>query len=276
MATVLVTGAARGIGRATVGRLSGAGWTVLAGVRREPDGKALVDEFGDRVRPIQLDITDPEDLAALPAHLPERLDAVVNNAGVVVGGAVETLTLDELRRQFEINVVGQVGITQAVLPLLRASKGRIVFVSSLSGRISTPMTGAYNASKFAVEGLADALRVELRPWSIPVVLVEPGPSATDMWGDALITFDTVAAQLSAEHRALYARHLVGTRKLLARVQKIAVPVERVSATIERALTAKRPKARYPVDAASRAQLIGTAITPTRVLDAVFARVSGTR
>lgn len=154
--------------------------------------------------------------------------------------------------------------------------GRIVFASSLSGRISTPMTGAYNASKYAVEGLADALRVELRPWSIPVVLVEPGAVATDIWHGALDQHDALEARLSAERRALYANHLAGTRKLLRTVQRIAVPVDKVGATIERALTTRRPRARYQVDAASRVQLAATALTPTTVLDAVFARVSGAR
>jgi len=146
-------------------RLAGKGWQVYAGVRRESDGKALADEAGAgsaRIVPVQLDITSADDVAALDAALPATLDAVVNNAGIAIGGAMEAIPLDELRRQLEVNVIGQVAVTQAVMPRLRASQGRIVFVSSLSGRVATPMSGAYNASKFALEGLADAMRMELR------------------------------------------------------------------------------------------------------------------
>src|SRR3954468_13698654 len=135
--TVLVTGAARGVGPATARGLAGAGWDVVAGVRRAEDGEGL---RGERITPLVLDVTDGEQVAALDGQLPDHLDAVVNNAGIVVSGPVEAVALDELRRQFEVNVVGQVAVTQAVLPRLRASRGRVVFVSSLSGKVSTPMT----------------------------------------------------------------------------------------------------------------------------------------
>ena len=174
MPSVLVTGAARGIGRATVLRLAGAGWDVVAGVRRAADGEALTATAGaaGRITPLQLDVSDAGQVAALDGALPQRLDAVVNNAGVVVSGPIEAVPPAELRRQLDVNVVGQVAVTQAVLPRLRAARGRVVFVSSLSGRVSTPMTGAYSASKFALEAVADALRMELRPWGVRVVLVE--------------------------------------------------------------------------------------------------------
>src|SRR3954453_19950237 len=185
MPSVLVTGAARGIGRATVLRLAGAGWDVIAGVRRADDGTALAGAGGGgTVTPVTLDITDPAQVAALDEALPARLDAVVNNAGIVVGGPVEAVPLDDLRRQLEVNLVGQGAGTQAVMPGLRESRGRALFVSSLSGRVATPMTGPYNASKFALEGLVDALRMEVRPWGVRVVLVEPAQTDTDMWRDA--------------------------------------------------------------------------------------------
>src|SRR3954462_7436265 len=142
MPSVLVTGAARGIGRATVLRLAGAGWDVVAGVRRPEDGEAVAAAADpNRVTPVTLDITDWGKVAALAGALPARLDAVVNNAGIVVGGPVEAVPIDDVRRQFEVNVVGQVAVTQALMPRLRAARGRVVFVSSVSGRVSTPMTG---------------------------------------------------------------------------------------------------------------------------------------
>src|SRR3954452_184060 len=207
MPSVLLTGASRGIGRATAVRLASSGWTVLAGVRTEADGDALVRDGGAKIVPLHLDIADDADVAALDEKLPGRLDAVVNNAGYALDGPVETLTLDDVRRQLDVNVVGQLAVTQAVLPRLRASSGRVVFVSSLSGRISTPMTGAYNASKFALEGLADALRIELRRWRIPVVLVEPGPVSTDLWHGAEQQLDATIAEMRPEHLGLSVHRL---------------------------------------------------------------------
>lgn len=275
MPSVLVTGASRGIGRATAVRLAGNGWTVHAGVRSEADGAALAAQAGSALRPLVLDITDAGHLASLPGRLDGHLDAVVNNAGFALDGPVETISLDDLRRQYEVNVIGHVGVTQAVLPLLRESRGRVVFVSSLSGRISTPLTGAYNSSKFAIEALADALRVELRRWKLPVVLVEPGPVATDMWDGALDQHEATLNALSPAHRELYGQTFENARKTLAFMQKQAVPVDKVSTAIEKALTARRPKARYQVDVGSRVQLVATGMTPTRVLDSILGRAMGT-
>lgn len=249
MPSVLISGTSRGIGRATALRLARSGWDVLATVRDAEDGEALVAEAGGgSVRVLELDVTSDEQVAALDERLPEWLDAVVNNAGVVVSGPLETLSADDVRGQFEVNVVGAVALTNLVLPRLRASRGRIVFVSSLSGRISTPMTGAYNASKFAIEAIADAWRLELRRWGVKVILVEPAMTDTDLWRQAPETLEAGEAEMSAEHRDLYAEHLAGMRKTIPRIQKMAKPVEGVAAAIERGLTASRPRARYPVGA----------------------------
>jgi NAD(P)-dependent dehydrogenase (short-subunit alcohol dehydrogenase family) len=271
MPTVLITGASRGIGRAAVHRLAGKGWDVLAGVRRPEDGEAL---RGERIAPVLLDVTDAAAIAALDGSLPERLDAVVNNAGIAIGGPLEALPVDEVRRQLEVNLVGPLAVTQAVLPRLRAARGRVVFVSSLSGRVATPMTGAYNASKFGLEGLADTLRMELRPWGIAVVLVEPAQTDTDMWREAEGTLEADLAKLSPEHRELYAGHIEGARKMIPRSQKLASPVEGAAATIERALTARRPRARYVVGAGPRVQGVLAQVTPTPTLDAVLRLATG--
>jgi NAD(P)-dependent dehydrogenase (short-subunit alcohol dehydrogenase family) len=273
--TVLVTGSGRGIGRATALKLAREGWDVIAGVRRAEDGEALAAAAPDgHLTPVVLDVTDASHLAALAESLPARLDAVVANAGIVVEGPIEGIPLDELRRQLEVNVVGQVGVAQAVLPKLRESRGRIVFISSVSGRISTPMTGAYNASKFALEGLADSLRIELRPWGIKVIVVQPSSTDTEMWSRALDKIDAMEASLGEQQRSLYARHLEGIRKTTRMIQKRTVPVEDVVETVERALGATRPRARYPVGAMSKVQLAMNAVTPTRVMDAVLARATG--
>jgi NAD(P)-dependent dehydrogenase (short-subunit alcohol dehydrogenase family) len=274
MPSVLVTGAARGIGRATVLRLAASGWEVIAGVRNEADGDALLKENPGPARTVPLDITDPERIAALDQALPERLDAVVNNAGVVVGGPVEAIPPDELRRQLEVNVVGQAAVTQAVLPRLRASRGRIVFVSSLSGMVATPMTGAYNASKFALEGLADSLRMELAPWGIRVVIVQPAQTDTDMWRRADTDLDDAVETLSPDHRHLYAKHIEGFRRSIPRSQRMASPVDGVAAAIEKALTTPRPRARYVVGTGPRVQALLAKLTPTPVLDMMLRAGTG--
>lgn len=268
MPSVLVTGAGRGIGLAITEHMSRRGWDVYA-TARSADALESLGRIPN-VHPVPLDITDRSAIAALPALLPDRLDGVVNNAGIVVNGPVEGLTLDDLERQFDVNVISQIAVTQAVLPKIRASRGRIVFISSVSGLFTTPGTGAYNASKYAIESLADALRMELRPWDISVSLVEPGPIRTDIWGGVLDEHDRMVDQLSDEHRRLYAPHLTGTRKLLARMQKLAADPSTVTKAVDHALTAKRPKRRYLLDFASRAQKAVVAVTPTAIIDAALA------
>jgi NAD(P)-dependent dehydrogenase (short-subunit alcohol dehydrogenase family) len=273
--TVLVTGAGRGIGHAAALRLARAGWDVHAGVRRDEDGERLTAAApAGRLVPVTLDVTDADQVAALDDALPEHLDGVVNNAGIVVGGPVEALALDDLRRQLEVNVVGQVAVTQAVLPRLRASRGRIVLVSSVGGRVASPMIGAYSASKFALEGLADALRIELRPWGIAVSLVEPGTIDTDMWRTADDQVDAIDAGMRPDHRALYAAHVAGFRRALPRIRRRAAPTDKVTAIIEDALTASRPRARYVVGTDAKVQLALHRALPTRAFDAMVSRLLG--
>lgn len=274
MPTVLVTGASRGIGRATAVRLAQLGWEVVGTVRSDAAAADLQAAGNGRITALTLDVTDPEQVAALDAALPARLDAVVNNAGIVVGGPIETLPIDELRRQLEVNVVGQVAVTQAVLPRLRASRGRVVFVSSVSGRISTPMTGAYNASKFALEALGDALRLELRPWGIKVSLVEPAQTDTDIWRAADEALDESVAAVTPEGRELYARHTAGFRKTIPLSQKLAAPAESVAKSIEQALTSKRPKARYVVGTGPKIQATLMNVTPSVIGDPILGKLLG--
>jgi NAD(P)-dependent dehydrogenase (short-subunit alcohol dehydrogenase family) len=264
--SVLVTGAGRGIGRAISERLCGAGWDVYAGIRsgEAPAGCTAVT----------LDVTSADDVAGLDGVLPARLDAVVNNAGIAVGGPVEGVPLEQVRRQFEVNVVGQVAVTQAVMPRLRASRGRVVFVSSVSGRVSTPGTGVYNASKFAIEGLADAMRMEVRPWGVRVIVVEPAQTDTDMWHGMEAELDAAVASLTPEQRELYAKHTAGFRRMIPLSIKISSPAAGVAATVERALTASRPKARYVVGFGPRAQAVAAGLTPTPVMDFVLSRALG--
>jgi NAD(P)-dependent dehydrogenase (short-subunit alcohol dehydrogenase family) len=202
------------------------------------------------------------------------LDAVVNNAGIAVGGAVEILSPDDWRKQLEINVIGAFAVTRAVLPRLRRSRGRVVFISSVNGRLSMPLVGAYAASKFALEAAADALRMELTPWKIRVIVVEPAQTDTDMWRTADTMVADLEAGLSAEHKSLYAKHIAGFKKTIPVSQRAAVPTEKVSAVVEEALTARRPRARYIVGLGPKALVAFMGVAPTKLRDIALRKVSG--
>jgi NAD(P)-dependent dehydrogenase (short-subunit alcohol dehydrogenase family) len=274
MSSVLISGASRGIGRATALALARAGHDVIAGVRDEEAGRRLEAEAAGRLRTVTLDVTDRDCVRAAAEAAGDRLDALVNNAGIVVGGIVEALDVDELRRQLEVNVVGQVALTQALLPALRAAGGRVVFMSSVNGRVSAPGLTPYTASKFALEAIADGLRVELRPWGIRVVVVEPGSIDTDIWRRADDQLMTMVGAMSDEHRRLYDGLLTGSRKLLQATAKRAAPVETVVKVVERAVTSRRPRTRYLVGVDARAQVAMRAVLPDRAFDAVIARLTG--
>jgi NAD(P)-dependent dehydrogenase (short-subunit alcohol dehydrogenase family) len=274
MPSVLITGAARGIGRSIAEHLAGHGWDVIAGARTEADALAVAAAHPRRITAVILDVTNDEHIAALVAALPARLDAIVNNAGITVSGPIETVTTEDWRKQLEVNVIGALAVTRAVLPRLRESRGRIVFISSVNGRLSMPMVGAYSASKFALEAAADALRMELAQWHIAVSLVEPAQTDTDMWltADTMLT-ETVAA-LTPEHRALYARHIDGMKKFVRISQRTAGDPAKVSVAVEKALTANRPRTRYVVGAGPKAQVALMANLPTAVRDRLLRKVSG--
>jgi len=268
--SVLVTGAGRGIGRAIALHLASRGWDVYAGVRDPEAGRALAAQC-HRIAPVELDITVEAHVARLDELLPERLEAVVNNAGIAVGGPIETVSLDDVRRQLNVNVVGQVAVTQATMPRLRQSRGRLVFISSLNGRVSIPMSAIYNTSKFALEALADSLRVELRPWGVRVILVEPGCIDTDPWREMMSLLDGVAADMSPEERELYAPHLEGQRAVLAKLQAQTRPPEIVAAAVERALTRRHPRSRMVVGNDARGLVAMKTALPTPLMDAFWAR-----
>ncbi len=273
MPSVLVTGAGRGIGKAIVEHLATRGWDVIAGVRSQQDAAAVTGLNPQRISSVILDVTSADDIAAVGRSLPERLDAVVNNAGIVVSGPIETVTTDQWRKQLEINVIGQLAVTQGVLARLRKSRGRVVFISSVNGRLSMPLVGAYCASKFALEAAADALRMELRPWNIGVAIVEPAQTDTDMWRTADDMVEQAEASLTAEQRDLYARHIAGFKKMIPLSQKMAVPAEKVSAVVEEALTARRPRARYIVGLGPKLQVAVLTNLPARARDLLLRRVA---
>jgi NAD(P)-dependent dehydrogenase (short-subunit alcohol dehydrogenase family) len=274
MPSVLVTGAGRGIGRSIAEHLANQGWDVIAGVRTQLDADAITATNPQRISAVLLDVTDDAQLDQLEATLPARLDAVVNNAGVVVAGPMEAVSTADWRKQLDVNVIGQLAVTRAVLPRLRRSRGRVVFISSINGQLAFPMMGAYCASKFALEAAAEAMRMELRPWGISVVVVEPAQTDTDMWHTAPAMVAETEAAFSSAHRELYARHIAGFKKRIPLSQKMAVAPEKVSAVVERALTTKRPRPRYVVGAAPKVQAALITKLPIAVRDRVLRMVAG--
>ena len=248
--TVVITGASRGIGRACAQHLEASGFEVFAGVRDRARA-GLLDDAGGRIRLVDLDVSDPASVAAaaseVAAAVGDRgLAGLVNNAGFVVGGPLEHVPLDELRRQFEVNVFGVVAVTQRFLPLLRSGGGRLVNVSSVAGLVAQPFLGPYSASKFALEALTDSMRLELRPFGIRVSLVEAGAIATEIWDASFEAADARMSALPQEARALYGPAYARARAAMARLGRRATPPEAVARAVGHALGARRPRPRYRV------------------------------
>lgn len=274
MHSILVTGAARGIGRSMTEYLAARDWDVIAGVRTQQDADAVTAANPQRISAVILDVTNDTHLGALAAALPDRLDAVVNNAGVAISGLMEAVSTADWRKQLDVNVIGQLAVTRAVLPRIRESRGRIVFISSVNGQLSMPMLGAYCASKFALEAAADAMRMELRTWGIRVVVVEPAQTDTDMWRTADAMVEEAEAALTPQLRTLYARHIAGMKKMVPMAQRMTVAPDKVAAVVETALTARRPRARYVVGAGPKIQAALVPRLPAAVRDRVLRKVTG--
>jgi NAD(P)-dependent dehydrogenase (short-subunit alcohol dehydrogenase family) len=268
--TVLVTGASRGIGRAIAVCLARSGWWVYGGVRTDVAAKELAEE-SDLITPVELDVTVADHLVALDRELPERLDALVNNAGVAVAGPIETLSRADMQRQFDVNLFGPLALTRALLPRLRRARGRVVFISSINGRVSFPFTGIYNASKYAIEAVADCLRVELRPFGVQVALIEPGVIDTDPWHEMDQIIDALEAGLDPEHRKLYAPHFAAERQLIGKIRKNAKPPELVAAAVERQLNRRRVRPRTLLGADARTILGMKTLLTDHGLDAIWSQ-----
>jgi NAD(P)-dependent dehydrogenase (short-subunit alcohol dehydrogenase family) len=273
MANVLITGTSTGIGEACTKQLAAKGFTVFAGVRRAEDGEKLAQLSGD-IRPVILDVSNGEQITAAIAEIASAvggsgLQGLVNNAGVGVGGPFEYLTEDEWRWVFDVNFFGVIALTLAALPLLREGRGRIVHIGSIGGRVATAGLGPYNASKFALEALAESQRSEFARSGSPikVALVEPGEVATAIWDKADASVDDLEGALDADGKERYQWLVDQTRGFVDEGRSNGVPPAKVADAIEHALTADRPKARYLVG--TDAKLAGHLVTrlPDRARDA---------
>jgi NAD(P)-dependent dehydrogenase (short-subunit alcohol dehydrogenase family) len=246
----VVTGASTGIGRACVDALARSGAKVWAAVRTDADEKALTEAHPDAVTVLRMDLTDPASIEAAGERVRAAgpLHGLVNNAGTALPGPLEHIPVETFRRQLEINLVGQLAVTQAMLPALRKARergepARIVMVGSIGGRIAGPMLGAYHSSKYGLVGLADSLRAELAPSSIPVILVEPGAIATPIWDRGRASGDELLERLPEDARERYAAQIDDVRANATRSAERGLPPERPAQVIVDALTARNPRPR---------------------------------
>jgi NAD(P)-dependent dehydrogenase (short-subunit alcohol dehydrogenase family) len=277
MRNVLVTGASSGIGEATVTHLAGLGMRVFAAVRHPADGeevRALAQGAGSVV-PVVLDVRDEATIArgldeVREAVGGEGLTGLVNNAGEGIPGPLEMIDLAQLREQLEVNVVGQVAVTQAALPLLRQARGRIVFVGSIGGKVAVQFAGPYHASKYAIEAIGDCLRQELAPDGIAVAIVEPGPISTGIWDKAAQRIDDLLTRTPDVDR--YRDRLRSLREGLQSADEKGGSPDEVAQVIAKALTASSPATRYPVGAAATLASAVKPWIPDKLYDAVVRRV----
>jgi NAD(P)-dependent dehydrogenase (short-subunit alcohol dehydrogenase family) len=270
--TVLVTGASTGIGRATAEHLQSRGFHVIAGVRKEADGADLAARG---IEIALIDVTDAATIDATAKQVGDRpLAGLVNNAGIAIGGPLEFMPIDKLRQQLEVNVVGLVATTQALLPALRRATGRVVNIGSVGGRVSSPFVGPYNASKHAVEAITDSWRQELAPWGIHVVVVEPGAVSTPIWAKGSEQVREAKESLPPEALDRYGRAMSAFDGIMAKMDRMGIGADKVAEVVEKALTSRRPRPRYLVGTDAHVQVGLKALLPARALDAATRKLLG--
>ena len=274
---LVITGASTGIGAACATDLAGRGFRVFAGVRRAYDGERLKEQ-SPAITPLLLDVTDACQIAAAAETVHRSvgeagLAGLVNNAGIVVAGPLEILPLDRLRLQLEVNVVGQIAVTQAFLPVGKA-RGRIVNMGSFNGRIAAPYLAPYAASKHALEALSDALRLELRAWGIRVSLIEPGGTTTPIWDKSLAATDAWADEANNQGMGLYRDDLAAMRQATRKLAEASLPVHSVVRCVVHALISKHPWSRYPVGLKVNLLFRARKWVPDRIWDWIIERSLG--
>jgi NAD(P)-dependent dehydrogenase (short-subunit alcohol dehydrogenase family) len=254
----LVTGASTGIGRACAVHLAGLGFHVLAGVRDPADAP-------DGLEPLRLDVTSESDVAAAAERVGAELHVLVNNAGIAISGPVEVVPVE----QIEVNLLGQVAVTRALLPAILRARGRIVNMSSIGGRVANPLFGPYSASKFALEAVSDALRREVGPHGVRVVSIEPGGIATPIWGKGMEDARRITGAMSPEAQRRYEKVIPAVTKAVERLEREGLPPEAVAEVVGKAVTSRRPRARYVVGREAKVQAIAARLLPDAAMDALI-------
>jgi NAD(P)-dependent dehydrogenase (short-subunit alcohol dehydrogenase family) len=273
---ILITGAGGGIGLATVRRLDHLGFTVFAGVRTRADGERVRRLVSSRIIPILLDITDPISVSHAADEVARRVGeagmrALVNNAGLIVEGPVELVPIEEIKRQFDVNLFGHIAVTQAFLPLLRKARGRIINVSAPTGQLAVPFLGILSASKAALDSVNDVLRCELRTWGISVCSIVPGAMRTGIFQRSAAAASKVRQELPADLVSLYTPALAAMAKAAAG-QRLQDP-EIAANVIVNAIRAGRPRPRYSAGRGAGMAAV-LRLLPARVRDALLLRAFG--
>ena len=274
---VVVTGSSSGIGRACALMLDRLGFVVFAGVRKNEDGEDVAAASSGRLTPVVLDVEDAGSIASAAELVGSSLPpgagvwALVNNAGIGVTGPLEFLELGELRRQFEVNVVGAVAVTQMFLPFIRKERGRVVNVGSITGRIPVPFAAPYCASKAALAATTGALRLELAPFGVRCVLVEPGAFKTRIWEKHASRTEQIVRNMPEAARRLYGTSVTAAARAAGRSAASSPSPEAVARAVARALSSKRPKGRYVVGTDAKVGVLLDKCLPARVLDEVMIR-----
>lgn len=276
---IVITGASRGIGEACAVALDRLGFHVFAGVRKIADAEALKQKASSKLTPILIDITDNESIQSAcdivaKATGENGLNGLVNNAGIAVAGPLEFMPITKLRQQMEVNVIGQIAVTQSFLTLLRKGKGRIVNIGSMEGLMSMPFVGPYCASKFAMEALNDSLRMELKPWGISVSIVDPSIIKTQTLDNSLKAAEDIVQALPEHCYKLYAPAICAARNVADEMFKSAMPSDKVVKAVIHALTAKKAKNRYIIGRYARLAFIAGRFLPDSLRDWYLCRQMG--
>ena len=276
---VVITGASTGIGEACSLELDRRGFRVFTGVRSESAADSLRAKASTRLIPVMIDVTDTASIAAAAKKIGDEvadagLAGLVNNAGVAIGGPLEFLAIDELRRQLEINVIGQVAVTQAMLPMLRIARGRIVNIGSISGLVTAPYIGPYAASKHALEAITAALRMELRHSGVKVSILEPGNVKTPIWNKSLVAAEERAEHATPEADRLYRADMEQMRVAIQNMRDTGMPVEHIVRAVIHALTSPRPKRHYPLGVLTQLTALLFRILPDWLRDVLVLRSVG--
>jgi NAD(P)-dependent dehydrogenase (short-subunit alcohol dehydrogenase family) len=277
--SVLITGANSGIGLEVTRLLANSGFHVFAGVRTKEAEDTVKSISTSNVTPVQLDITDQNSVKKCFDFISSNvanngLFGLVNNAGIGLGGPIEYMSTNDLRRQFEVNIFGTVAVTQAFLPLLRQKRGRIVNISSMAGKMATPLVGAYSSSKFALESISDCLRVELRRAKVRVSIIEPGMVATPMHDKGLSADKIIFGNLPEEGKQYYEKASYLRFETHDKLLKHAISPERVARIIKKCLQSPNPKSRYVVGIDARMFLTLNWLLPRSLMDRLLAALMG--
>jgi NAD(P)-dependent dehydrogenase (short-subunit alcohol dehydrogenase family) len=272
--TVLITGTSSGIGRACAEEMARRGWRVLAGVRSESDAEAVRALSPDRIEPLLLDVTDLDAIAALPERVGGELHGLVNNAGLSLAGPLEHLPIEDVKQQLDVMLLAPFALTKAMIPALRAARGRVVMMGSIGGRVQLPFLGPYQGSKAGIAAFAGSLRQELAPFGVHVALVEPGAIKTPIWEKGIEAGEKLRDSLPEAAGRDYGERIDKLAQAAAEMDRRGSPPQKVADAVAHALTADKPKTRYLVGVDARVQAGLRAALPDRALDRLLGRMSG--